>query len=341
MKQMKTRRAFWLLLIILQLILLPVEEGWGASKEMDLARTLNFVESWASRQAFPESTPFAFYSAYCLLALGGELNDGFKKKIVDYVGSCQREDGGFASDPSALGSNVIFTYYALEALNLLDSISLVKREKVIRFVDSLVLKEGGIKGKQEDKEANLVTTYYGIRSLDLLGALNNIDHAKSIVFIKSYRQMKGFGMMSGKPAAPQATFMAVKALEILGGLDEETQSNVIKYLQRTRYAGLFGHQKYATLPNVEDMTYVVETASILSVLDRLNVDRIYEFLQQLYVADNGGFGPSPGLGTTPPSTYFAVVCLVKLGKLRNSGLTCSYSSVSNGGRCLLFRKGAL
>jgi hypothetical protein len=50
-------------------------------------------------------------------------------------------------------------------------------------------------------------------------------------------------------------------------------------------------------------------------MQEVNSDKVYEFISSLYVPDNGGFGPRPGLGTAPASTYHAILSLVRLGKL--------------------------
>ncbi len=80
------------------------------------------------------------------------------------------------------------------------------------------------------------------------------------------------------------------------------------------------HNTYSTLPNMQDMAAVVEALAELSSLNVINKYSVYQFVESLYVPENGGFGPEPGLGTTPPSTYSALACLEKIGELgRTSG----------------------
>lgn len=316
MRQWKTGRIICLLILFPVLVLLPTQKGNGENNQIDLSATLEFVANWAKRDAFPESTPFAYYNTYCLLTLGGKLSDETKEKMVNYISACQKSNGGFASGPTIDEPNIIFTYYALKTLDLLDSISSIDQAKAIRFIVSLEQQDGSVKGKPGDVRTNLVTTYYALGSLHLLNALDRIEKLKTIVYIKTHQQTDGFGMMVGKRAAPQSTFMAVKGLELLGALTDDIKSKVVEYLKGTRYSGLTNDQKYSTLPSIEDMAYVVDTASTLSSLNQLNKQKTYEFVESLYVPQNGGFGPNPGLGTTPPSTYFAVLCLDKLGKLK-------------------------
>ena len=60
------------------------------------------------------------------------------------------------------------------------------------------------------------------------------------------------------------------------------------------------------------MKVPLEALAVLSAMQEVNSDKVYEFISSLYVPDNGGSGPRPGLGATPPSTYHAVLSLVRL-----------------------------
>jgi prenyltransferase beta subunit len=109
--------------------------------------------------------------------------------------------------------------------------------------------------------------------------------------------------------------MAVKSLQTLGALDDATRKAVIAWLKDTRYSGLVTDRKYRLLPRTEDMTATLEALATLAALDQVNAERIQAFIESLYVAENGGFGPRPGVGTAPPSTYQGIVSLVRLGQL--------------------------
>jgi len=115
-----------------------------------------------------------------------------------------------------------------------------------------------------------------------------------------------------------ATFMAVRTLTMLEGVDPALKTDVVRYLKQTRYAGRTAKAKYSTLPNIEEMSYVLEALSDLSALKVVDNNNVMAFIESLYIQENGGFGPEPGLGTTPPSTYHAIVCLSMLGKLKHA-----------------------
>ncbi len=321
---MRSHRSRGLICLIVVFVLLSFSswERSGAEEagKMDLSATLKYVEDWASRDSFPDSPSFAYMNVFSRLALGARLSDAEKSRVVDYLKKCQKPDGGFVNDPeiregAAAGSNIISTCFALSALDLVNALSAVDREKAVDFVLSLVQNDGAIKLSGVGVSANLGTTYYGIRSLHLLKALDKIDRDRAIEYIKSHRAGdRGFGVLPGKPSALQATFMAVKSLSLLDALSDDIRAEVGRYLGEPPYSSLSELGNIA-LMNMENMACVLETAALVAALPQFNTDKIKEFVESRYVPDNGGFGPSAGLGTTPPSTFYAVRCLVELGLL--------------------------
>lgn len=289
-------------------------------KKIDLAMTLKFIQGWSARDKwdkFPESPSFAYYNAYSLKALNAEISPELRMKIVDAVKSCQMKDGGFSAGPGhGTDSNTIFTYYSLATLDLLNALDSIDRQQAVAYVRSLVQKDGSIKAKASDSGATLATTYYGIASLGLLRALDTVDKKSVIAYINTYREdRKGYCLIQGKISMPGATFMAVKSLSLLGGMTPAVRTDVVKYLKRTRYSGLMKNNTYRTLPSMGDMAAVIDTLAELSSLNVIDKQSVYQFVESLYIPENGGFGPEPGLGTTPPSTYQALACLEKLGEL--------------------------
>jgi len=318
MRELKGIQLFCLVVFLLVFLLAPA--GRSTADEptsIDLSATLKYVKDWAKRDSFPDSPALAYQNVYCRLALGQKPSAADRSKIIEFLKKCQKSDGGFATNPHLENSNVIFTYYSLSALDLLDASSDIDRDKATRFVLSLVQEAGGIKGSAGDATANLGTTDYGIRCLYLLKALDRLEKSRTVAYIESYREnSRGFGVIPGKPSAAQATFAAVNALNLLGGLTEDTKEGVVEFLKESPYSGLNEPRNRALL-TVEGSACVLQTASLLSAVQQLNSERIYQFLESQFIPTNGGFGPSPGFGATPPSTYYAVVCLVKLGKLKD------------------------
>jgi geranylgeranyl transferase type-2 subunit beta len=291
-----------------------------ASDPIDLKLTAELVRSWGSRPSFPESVTFAYYNAYSGRALGKEIGPELKRRIVDYVARCQQDDGGFTAEPTySKKPNVIFTYYGLKTLAMLGALERIDRKNAEHFLRSLEREAGGMAAADKPGEkATLAATYHGIEALHLLGALDRLDKKKTAAFVRRYQvKDKGFSMVEGGGSSPQATHMAVRTLERLGALTAELRAEVITYLKATRYSGLVEAKMYRTLPQMAAMASTLEALALLGAVDQIDAAKAYKFVASLYVPLNGGFGPRPGLGTTPPSTYQAILCLVRLGKLRD------------------------
>lgn len=170
-------------------------------------------------------------------------------------------------------------------------------------------------GKKAER-ATLATTYYGVEGLRLLDAIASVKTPQTVAFIQRYREPgRGFARVPGGRSSPQSTYMGVRALQSLGAITDDLRSEVIAYLKDTRYSGLVEGRQYHGLPNVEAMAATLETLAVLSAVEQLNTAKIREFIDSLYVPQNGGFGPRPRQGTTPPSTFHALLGLVRLGAL--------------------------
>jgi prenyltransferase beta subunit len=319
MKQMiRAATAVWLILFLLTNAIGTEQSHAEKERAVDLKKTVALYEEWTTRPSFPESMPMAYYAVYSMQALKGTVGAATEEKIKKYIKSCQKPDGGFVNDPNySRKSNIIFSFYALKALFQLDAVPRIDRNGAIQFVLSLVQPDGGIKATAKKKEqATLATTYYGIQCLKFLDAMDRLYKAKTVAFLNTYRvQGKGFTMLPGSASSPRATFLGVRSLKSLAALTPESQKELSAYLKTTRYSGEISAKKYHSLPLLDDMADVLKALTDLTALDQVNQAAIYDFVNSLYVPQNGGFGPQPGYGTTPPSTYSGIVCLVQLGRL--------------------------
>lgn len=318
---MKGRRL-WTNLVSLVLLAgafqaLSIEDSRNPDS-IDLQATSALVKRWGSRPSFPESVTFAYYHVYMSRALGQQVEPEIQQRIVEYITGSQQPDGGFTPKPlHTKTSNVIYTHFALRTLDLLDKTEAIDRKSAIRFLNSRIQETGGITATAKAaEEPTLATTYYGIEALRLLGAVDSVNRMQMVGFIQRYREKdKGFTRVEGGVSIPRSTFMGVRTLKSLGALTNKVSRDVTSYLKGTRYSGLVRDQQYRLLPGIEAMAATLETLAMLSAIHEVDADKIHEFINSLFIPENGGFGPRPGLGTTPPSTYHAIVSLVRLGKL--------------------------
>jgi geranylgeranyl transferase type-2 subunit beta len=317
-------RGRWLWTPLVALALLPgitqsaSSENGKAEGVIDLQRTGALVKQWRTRSSFPESVTFAYYQVYMTLALGEQITPETRKLISEYIVKCQQPDGGFTPAPvHSKTSSVIYTYYALSTLNLLGKTKVINSTAATGFLVDRIQQDGGmVATARKGERATLATTFYGLEALRLLGAVDSLDKSKTIAFIQRYHEKgRGFMRVEGGVSIPQSTFMGVRTLKSLGALTKEITKEAVAYLKDTRYSGLIKDRQYKLLPTIEAMAATLEALAVLSAVQGVNSEKVYEFISSLYVPDNGGFGPRPGLGTTPSSTYYALLCLVRLGKL--------------------------
>ncbi len=291
----------------------------GAAQQIDTAKTLRYLEVWARRDrwdSFPESPSFAFYNLYATRALGGAISPELRTQVVEYLRKCQSSDGGFTAAPATGESHVVSTLYVLRTLALLGSLDAIDRPRAVAFLASLARPDGGYRGRAADADASLGTTFHAVAALDLLGAIDRVDVARTAAYLSSHRAAGGgFALRPGMTASPAGTFMAVRTLKLLGALDAGTSAAVARHLAGSRYSGRLREGQFTSLPEIEDEANVLAALADVGRLDVVDRPEVERFVTSLYVAENGGFGPQPGLGTTPPSTYQAIACLVALGRL--------------------------
>ena len=291
----------------------------GTGSGIDLGKTQGLIESWTQRKTFPDSTPFAYQLADSMRILQGGVPAEARDRIVTFIRRCQRPSGGFVSTPKFGDTpNIVYTYYALAALDVLDAGYAADRDKALGFIRRLMDAEGGIRSSLDDKaRPTLGSTFYGVEALRLLKRVDVLDKAKTTAFVLTHRtgDEGGFGVTTKGVARPRATSMAVRTLATMGTLSEELKAQAIGYLEiAIALLGTRGPQ-FQAFSTMQAVTDIVEALDRLSALDDVITDRLVAFVKELYVPQNGGFGPMPGLGTTPPSTYQGLLCLEKLGAL--------------------------
>lgn len=287
--------------------------------EIDLNLTLELLKTKATLTRFPQSTAFAFSHTYSILALAGAIEPQTRKKIVDFIKTCQKEDGGFGADPKpGHKASAITTYYALKSLDLLNALQETDTKKTTQYLLSLVHSEGGFRGHAGANKAFLPATYFGVSSLHLLNTLDTLDKQKTTAYILRFKAGKGFSMMQkSKGPSPSPTYMATKALKLLGGLTDGIKSEVTRYLKANSYFKQVDDNNTQESPYMKTMAQLLETGKDVSAVGQLDSKRIHGHVKSLFLPDSGGFKTKPNQGSSPHSIYHAVLCLVRLGKLKD------------------------
>src|SRR5574337_293389 len=312
---MNTNKQVLTLLLLLFMIPL-VSAGAFAAEKFDFNKTREFVKEMEGRPDFPVSTVLAYDYVYSLSALGETIHPDRKKSIIAYLQARQQKDGGFAADKTGKAGSALFTDIALDTIAYLDSSGAVNANAVKKFLLSLKNRDGGFGFSAASRESTVATTYYAVKILDSINALSSVDKVKTARFIKSF-EMKdtgGFKYVRGT-GAPNAktTFMAVYTLNAVTMLDEATRKNALGFLETTP-CGKRSPKK--EMPELNEVSYALQTAKLLKSEDSLDSERIMAFLGRLYIPVNGGFGPIEGYGSTPDSTTAALRILAETGKIK-------------------------
>lgn len=95
-------------------------------------------------------TQEATYKATAALRRLDELSREPRDRILAFVRSTQRDDGGWAATPRANASTVVGTYYAISALVSLNALASETARNASTFLHTLQQPTGGFKGKHDD-----------------------------------------------------------------------------------------------------------------------------------------------------------------------------------------------
>ncbi len=277
---------------------------------------------WADRDRFPDSVSFSYYYIYSSLAVKKSISPEEKQRIIRFLRDCQVDGGGFKSTPSAMTpADSMNTYMALESFRLLNIPFPFPKEGVIVFIRSLEAPGGGMKFLASDTSGSVQGTYWSLLALGSLGLdkelyPGNLKGGKLVRFLREFKvKGSGFSTFRGKPASLRATVMALTCLDVARKLDRATMEDVKNYLLASRYSGLVKDRKYPTYPYTELMHWALVGFGRLNIMDQLDLGAVNAFLDARFIPSNGGFGPRPGLGSTPPSTYHALRSLSILGRI--------------------------
>lgn len=286
--------------------------------DVDFGMTGQLMESWSSRRSFPDTTTLAYHQVFGHQTLFGGLTPDARRRVIEFIKKSQRADGGFVDSPSDAGkTRLIYTYYALRTLQLVKATDSIDHSGAARFIESLVIPGGAIAPSlDERKEASLASTYYGVAALQILGKLEILKRNEVIGYVMNHRGADGgFSVMPGGTSSPRGVAMAVDTLAALDGLKEDVGNGAVAYLEETMaIAGYKGmrHRAFSTMQAAVDTLSALSTMQALKTVD---TEQIQAFVMSLYIPVNGGFGPMPGYGTTPPSTLQGIYCLKLLDKL--------------------------
>lgn len=139
------------------------------------------------------------------------------ERLVEFVRSRQREDGGFVEVGPMRHSGTNPTAAAAGLLTILEAFDDATREATIGFLTSVASDEGGLKANTRIPIPDVLSTFTGVLTLTDLGALDRLDAPAALRFVRSMELEEG-GFLAGEwdnGTDVEYTFYALGALALL------------------------------------------------------------------------------------------------------------------------------
>lgn len=159
------------------------------------------------------------YWSLCALSVLQELHQLKIETVIEFVKSCQNEDGGFGPYPS-FKSHLYHTLSGIQIIKLLGIESQFSFDKTVKYISSLQRDNGSFVG---DEYGELDTRFAlcGIGSLYLLNSLNSINTEKAIDYILScMNDDGGFSAVPGSESHAANTYCCIGSLFLLEKLEQ-------------------------------------------------------------------------------------------------------------------------
>ncbi|RMJ26176.1 Geranylgeranyltransferase beta subunit [Aspergillus sp. HF37] len=238
-----------------------------------------------------------------------------RDKTIDFVLSCQHDNGGFGAAPGH-DAHILYTTSAVQILVTLDAVDELEnqghgvKQRVASFIAGLQDKETGSFMGDEWGEHDTRFLYGAFNALSLLGLLHLVDVPKAVSYIQKCENFDGaYGIRPGAESHAGQVFTCVGALAIAGRLDLVNQDRLGGWLSERQLenGGLNGRPE-----KLEDSCYSWWVGSSLAMVDRLHwIDgsKLAAFILGCQDPEAGGFGDRPGNMVDVFHTNFSVAGL--------------------------------
>ncbi|KAL4910791.1 hypothetical protein BDW74DRAFT_141883 [Aspergillus multicolor] len=246
--------------------------------------------------------------------------DGLPRdNAVDFVLSCQQENGGFGAAPGH-DAHLLYTVSAVQILVTLDAVDeLEKRglggkQKVGSFIAGLQDKESGSFMGDEWGELDTRFLYGALNALSLLGLLHLVDVPKAVSYVQKCENLDGgYGVTPGAESHAGQVFTCVGALAIAGRLDLVDKDRLGGWLSERQldHGGLNGRPE-----KLADACYSWWVGASLAMIDKLSwIDgpKLAAYILRCQDPEAGGFADRPDNAVDVFHTHFAVAGLSLLG----------------------------
>ncbi|CAJ2501238.1 Uu.00g040910.m01.CDS01 [Anthostomella pinea] len=243
-----------------------------------------------------------------------------RAETIDFVLSCQHENGGFGAAPGH-DAHMLYTVSAVQLLALVDAFDDLEnrgkgkgKAQVAKFIADLQDRETGTFAGDEWGEEDTRFLYGALNALSLLGMTHLVDVDKAVEHIAACANFDGgYGVSPGAESHSGQIFTCVAALTIAGRKDLIDVDKLAGWLSERQLpnGGLNGRPE-----KDEDVCYSWWVLSSLDMIGRthwINREKLIGFILRCQDTQDGGLSDRPGNMVDVWHTLFGLTGLSLLG----------------------------
>lgn len=178
-----------------------------------------------SAEGASSSTYYTFLVLLCreLIGHGVDPESEERTRLVNFILSRQRDDGGFVEKGPMRRSGTNPTAAAVGVLRILEAVDPAIREDVVEFIAERQTDEGGLAANTRIPFADVLSTFTGLLTLSDLEGLDAVDVPFARQFVESMQAEHG-GFRAGEldqVADVEYTFYGLGSLALLASIGLE------------------------------------------------------------------------------------------------------------------------
>ncbi|RDW64742.1 hypothetical protein BP6252_10393 [Coleophoma cylindrospora] len=222
-----------------------------------------------------------------------------REETINFVLSCQHENGGFGAAPGH-DAHMLYTVSAVQILAMIDALDELERRGKGRalvgsYIAGLQNTRTGTFAGDEFGEEDTRFLYGALNALSLLHMMDAVNVNKAVDYIVSCANFDGgYGVSPGAESHSGQIFTCLAALSIAKRIDLVDVDKLGRWLseRQVECGGLNGRPEKA-----EDVCYSWWVASSLAMIGRLHWidgEKLKEFILRCQDTKMGGFADRPG-----------------------------------------------
>ncbi|MCJ1307940.1 hypothetical protein MMC25_001588 [Agyrium rufum] len=223
-----------------------------------------------------------------------------RKETIEFILSCQHDNGGFGAAPGH-DAHMLYTVSAVQVLATVDAFDELDTPErggllnVGKFIANLQDASTGSFAGDEWGETDTRFLFGAMNALSLMNLMHLVDLTKAVNHVQACSNFDGgFGSSPGAESHAAQIYTCVGALAIAGRLDLVDKDRLGGWLSERQlpHGGLNGRPE-----KLEDVCYSWWVGSSLAIIDRLHWidgEKLTNFILRCQDPENGGVADRPG-----------------------------------------------